>query len=161
MASETLAGLKEWMEALETSANRLTYLRDQIKEEFDLPQLKDQLLTLPGQIKKTQIVALQKKAELTEAEQGMKQWEATVIYEINNELGANGKPKFSNEPARKAELIIRLTGSEEYINLKEQRSAIEFKVWESEAEVDKLRNDFRSRLAIKDLIVAELNLYTK
>ena len=140
---------------------RMGVLSDSIKKEFDLPGLKDQLLALPGQIKKTQVVALQKKAALSEVEQDMKECEAGISFEINSETGDNGKIKFSNENARKSELTRRLAQNDAHHALKGKCSAIEFELWECEAEADKLRNDFRSRLAIKDLIVAELNLYTK
>ena len=161
MANEFLAELKEINEWILHVQKQMDAFGHKIKEEFDIPQLKDELLTLPEQIKKAQIVALQKKAELTEFEQEMKQCEAGLSFEINSELGTNEKPKFSNASLRGAELIKRLSENEKYQTLKTDYSAIEFKLWEFEAEVDKLRHDFRAREAIKDLVCAEIKLYTK
>lgn len=156
---EELKSINEWIVHVQ---KQMEFLGNKIKKEFDLPQLKGKLLGLPEQIKKTQIIALQKKAELSEFEQEhMKQREAEILFEINNEKGENGKAKFTNDPARKAELIIRLGEDEHYSDLRIKRSAIEFKVWEFEAETDRLRKEFQAREAIKDLIVAELKLYTK
>lgn len=161
MSSEFLGELKEINEWILRVQKQMSAFGHKIKEEFDLPQLKDQLLALPEQIKKTQIVALQKKAELSEVEQDMKECEAGISFEINSEMGGNGKAKFSNENARKSELTRRLVQNDAHHALKGKRSSIEFKLWEFEAEVDRLRNEFKSRIAIKDLVVAELNLYTK
>jgi len=162
MANDFLAELKEINEWILHVQKQMDAFGHKIKEEFNIPQLKDELLTLPEQIKKAQIVALQKKAELTEFEQQqMGQRTAEVFFEITNEKGDNGKAKLTNEPTRKAELTIRLGKDEQYLALKKERSAIESEVWGSEAEVECLRRELQVRLAIKDLVCAELNLYTK
>lgn len=161
MGNQFLEELQEWTESLEKAINVFGIIKHDLQKEFDIPQLKADLLTLPEQIKKTQIVAFQKKAELSEVEQQMKQREAEISFEINSVKDKNGKALFPNEPTRKAELIIRSGEDEKCLALKKQRSAIEFKLWEFEAEADRLRKEFQAREAIKDLIVAELNLYTK
>jgi len=43
----------------------------------------------------------------------------TIIY-ISNELDSNGKPKFSNQSVREAEMRIRLAGNDDYQDLKSQ-----------------------------------------
>lgn len=153
--------LKEARELINEIILGVGTIQEKIGREFDLKKLRDQLLALPEQIKKTQVLVLTKKGELAELEQQIKQHEAEISFEINSEQGSNGKPKFSNENLRKAEWIKRLSKNEKYRGLRQSYSATEFKLWEFEAETDKLRRQFQAFLAHKDLIVAELNLYTK
>jgi len=162
MANQFLEELKEIARQITHVEGRMDAFGVEIRKEFSIAALKDQLLTLPGQIKDAQVLALQKKKELSDFEQQqMGQRVAEMFFEIGNEKGENGKAIFTNNPTRKAELTIRLDEDEQYLVLKKKCSIIESKAWESGAEVDKLRDDFRSRLAIKDLVCAELKLYTK
>jgi len=161
MSNQFLEELQEWTQILGKVNQELRYRQKAIKEEFLLPELKDRLLSLPEKIKASQIDALNKKSELAEIEQRMKQREAEIMFEINGEEGEKGKPKFSNEPLRKAELTKRLVRDQEYRDIKEEYSKVEFRIWEHEGEADNLRREFQALLAHKDLIVAELNLYAK
>ena len=162
MANQFLEELKEIARQITHVEGRMDAFGVEIRKEFSIAALKDQLLTLPGQIKDAQVLALQKKKELSDFEQQqMGQRVAEMFFEIGNEKGENGKAKFTNEPTRKAELTIRLDKDGDYQSLLKQRSGIESEVWESEAEVNRLRDEFKARLAIKDLVCAELKLYTK
>lgn len=161
MSNQFLEELKEIKVELCRVGSAYEGLHNKIKEEFLLPELKDRLLTLPQEIKTSQINALNKKSGLGEVEQQMKQREAEISFEINNEIGKNEKPKFSNDTVRKAELTKRLGKDGLYRSLKKEHSEIEFKLWDQDAETDKLHNDFEARKAIVKLVVAELNLYTK
>jgi len=108
MSSPFLNELKEMGEFLDDIVLGISGLQDKIKQEFDLPQLKTDLLALPERIKASQIVTLNKKNELTEPDLQMKQREAEIMFEINNAKAENGKAKFSNDSTRRAELDCRI-----------------------------------------------------
>jgi len=164
MSNQFLDELKEIQQGIvnvTNGMNSLSLLREKLKRDFELPELKAGLINLPKKIRETNFVALTKKNDLMEVEQSMKEREAEISFEVNSETAENGKAKFSNENARKTELTRRLAKDERYGSLKKQHLKTEWELWDKEGETEKLRRDFMARLALKDLIVAELNLYTK
>jgi len=141
--------------------NSLSLLRDALKKDFDLPGLKQRLQSLPEKIKLSQTQSFNTKNNMGEIESKMKGCEAKVLFEITNEIGTNNKAKFSNENLRKGESLKRLAEDQDYQALRREHSKLQMDFVMAEAETDKLRRDFQGTIALKDLIVAEINLYCK
>jgi len=156
-----LGEMKEWVLALEHAINKLHAWSDNLKKEFRLDDLKDSLNQLPDEIAHYQKEAVKTRASIVEIESGMKFIEVELSYVINMETNGKDKPKFSNDNLRKAELIRRLEQNDPYQEAKREKVNLESILFNSDIEIDRLRNLFKSSMALKDLIVAELNLYTK
>jgi len=91
----------------------------------------------------------------------MKEHEAELMFEISQETNGDKdkpKPKFSNDTARKAELTRRLKEDIEYQKTRGKVQVFRQDQSHTEFEIDRLRNDFRVQMALKDLAVAEMNL---
>lgn len=138
-----------------------TMLFDKIGDEYNLSELRIQLLSIPGEIAKFQKKAKITEQQLLEIQQQLGQIEAEIMYEINMETNGaeKPKPKFSNAEIRKAEVAKRLKVHTEHLKLQHERGELELVKTNHEIAIDQLRNTFRAQMAIKDLIVAEMNLY--
>jgi len=140
-------------------------MSSKILEEFraELQSLKKEFLSLPNKLALIENTVKINRNEITETENQMKEIEAEFTYEIS--LETNGaekpKPKFSNADARKAELQRRLKLNKPYIELKTRKSELDSDLLNNQIEADRLHNQFRANFAIKDLVVAEMNLHAQ
>lgn len=78
------------------------------------------------------------------------------MCQINTAVNSNGKPLFSNESARNAELKRRLAANTEYQELKAVLGEIEARQFEAETEASQLADEFRAWKTIAELTAAEL-----
>ena len=76
--------------------------------------IKERLLELPDLIveKKQELLTLQE--QLADLHEDMSKWELVQINEINNAIDDKGKPLYSNDAKRKAELEKRKQVDERY-----------------------------------------------
>ncbi len=104
---------------------------------------------------------------LNDSEQQVKETEAMLIAGIAGEVSpSTGKPTFSNEAARKAELAIRkkddddyLVAMDHYIQARDSLAQKESDMAAAEVEVKNLENEFTAVVAQLDSINAEIGFY--
>lgn len=158
---DDLKEIKNEIMQIEQGLSGFDMLRERLKKEFGLDGLKDKLLSIPEEIEKKQKEAQEIKNQIPTLETEIKQIEADFTFQISAEMngGEKPKPKFSNAETRRAELTKKLKVNKRYVELKFQKNELESEFFNYDIEIDKLRNTFRANLAIKDLIVAEINLY--
>jgi len=97
--------------------------------------------------------------ELDDINRRLSAIEVELMYEISNEVDANtGKPKYSNETKRKAELKTRLESHPEYQELRNRLRELKQEKVEAELEYESLRDEYRALLAEASLLSAEANL---
>lgn len=133
---------------------------EQILAQFQTQTIKAKLLELPNQIQAAKEELSQAKMNLKYAEEDRLQAEAVLIAAISAELDPNtGKPKFSNEKARAAELVRRKNTDTDYQIA--ERTCIEAQtaVENLQIKLEKLQDEFRSYRYIADLTARELALY--
>lgn len=96
--------------------------------------IRQRLMELPDEIAKLKLEILQMQERAADIREQLQLWELTQIDDIANAQDEKGKPIFSNEAKRKAELEKRKQGDSYY-----QRQAEEFKVLEHEIQVKNIR----------------------
>jgi len=69
--------------------------------------IKERLLALPNEIAEIKMEVLKKQEQAAEIRELMNQWELAEVDEIANAVDDKGKPVFSNDAKRKAELEKR------------------------------------------------------
>jgi len=138
-----------------------TKILEDFQEQVRL--LKQKIGSLPDRLAVIDETMRAIKGDLTEAEDRMKEIEVQFTYEISIEIDSleKPKPKFSNADARKAELQKRLSDDAEYLKLKAKKTELNADLLNNQIESDRLHNQFRANFAIKDLVVAEMNLYAQ
>lgn len=158
---EHLQEIKKDIVDIEQSLGSMEMLRDKIRAEFKLDEMRARLLAIPGEIEALQKEGLSAKEAVSQGEESMKEHEAELMFEISQETNGDKdkpKPKFSNDTARKAELTRRLKDSTDYQKVKVKVETFRRDQVNTEIDIDRLRNDFRVQMAFKDLACAEMNL---
>lgn len=137
--------------------------------------LRDRVAMLPGEIaaKRKTLNILREglrtvRQRFNDAEQQVKEAEAMLLAEIKAEVSSvTGKPAFSNDEARKAELAIRkkddddyLVAIERYIYERDGLVQSESDLAAAEVEVKYLEYEFTATVAQLDSINAEIGFYT-
>lgn len=134
--------------------NRVAELPGEIAgRRKDLNTLRDQMRTV--------------RQSLADAELGLKEAEAALIAEIAGEVSpGTGKPAFSNDAARKAELAIRkkddgdyIAAMEHYIYARDGLALQESDMAAAEVEVKNLETEFMATVKQLDSINAEIGFY--
>jgi len=138
-----------------------TKILEEFREQVRL--LKEKIGSLPDRLAFIDRTTRAIKENLTGVENRMNEIEVQLIYEISIETNGDEKPKpkFSNADARKAELQRRLSDYADYLKLKTEKAELDGDLLNNQIESDRLHNQFRANFAIKDLVVAEMNLYAQ
>ena len=132
-----------------------------MRTDLNLHEIKETLTAIPGEILERQQTLNETRTLIEDAEINLKEHEAEIMFEISQETNGDKdkpKPKFSNDTARKTELTRRLAEDEDYQNTKSRFTEVQTKRHGLDIEIDRLRNDFRVQMALKDLAVAEMQL---
>ncbi|SHI91379.1 hypothetical protein [Desulfofundulus thermosubterraneus] len=125
-------------------------------ENRETERIKEKLLSLPAEIAEAKKMAREQKTAADEIRGQMQNIEAEILYQINTATNNAGKPLFGNETMRNAELKRRLAQNPEYQELKAALQAVEAGLFEAEALVNQLIDEFRAWKAVAELTAAEL-----
>jgi protein tyrosine phosphatase (PTP) superfamily phosphohydrolase (DUF442 family) len=121
-----------------------------------LRTLIEQAQRLPGEVETLIRQAAETKQRLHDLLQDRAKLEAQVAGEVANETNGDGKKKYPNEEARKAEIARRLQASEIYqVNEEAIRKAREAVV-DLEARLDRNRYEHRAATALLNLLAAAI-----
>ncbi len=148
-------------------------IRSKIKEENNVNGLLEQIQHLPSDIYNHRIKINQYRSQQRTLFREMKDRE-TILKSLENDLllmitaetnPETGKPKFSNEKARQAELANRKKTDQTYQDteaqikkMKDHAEQLENEVAMAEAELDKLENQFYAIRKQLDLATKEIAL---
>lgn len=144
---------------------------EKMRDDLRLNEIKTRLLTIPGEIKEKQIQLSVVREKIEVAQAVMKEREAETIFMIKEEIEeVNGKPrkKFGNDQTRTAELTKRMAddfrfadrgeGEANFLDAYEALKELQPEQRDLDIDIDRLRNDFRVQMALKDLACAEMQL---
>ncbi len=130
-----------------------------ILAEFETKTLKSRLREFPALIKAQKDVIRQARSTLEELESDRKMIEADIMTEVSCAVDPRtGKPQFSNDKSRAAELMRRCSDAQDYRHTAGLAREAAMAVEEAQDELERLQNDFRSYRYIVSLTTAELEL---
>jgi hypothetical protein len=121
-------------------------LRTLIEQAHSLPGTIDSMIREVAETKQRMHDLLQDKAKI----------EAQVAGEVANEPNGDGKKKYPNEEARKAEIARRLTDNELYQETDAAIRKTRDQVIDLEAKLDRSRYEHRSTTALLNLLAAAI-----
>lgn len=110
--------------------------------------IKERLLALPSEIEELKLKILNTQEGHLIARQKLKFWELSELARISNEVDDKGKPIYSNETKRQAELQYRKDTSEEFGIMEEEAQKLEKEVALLNIKLDKLFNEQSNLRAI-------------
>jgi len=130
-----------------------------IEADLGIPQLIEQVQQLPDEIRRQQAAVQAARQTVDEAREVLELMEAALMSEISAAVDPRtGKPAFSNEAARKAELARRKAANEEYQAAARQLAEAEATLAAAQADLDLLCNRFSAARSLVNLQAARLNL---
>ena len=131
----------------------------ELLNEYETRLLKDKLLEFPGQIKHQKAVLRDARASYAEAAQEVAMIEAEIATNIAVETDPNtGKPKFTNDKTRQAELLRRKSADPVAQNAVIAMREAEHLMSELQDELEALQDKFRSYRYVARLTAEELAL---
>lgn len=131
-----------------------------ILDDLRTDQFKQKLLTLPGQIEAQKTKIRQLREVFTEKEQARALREAEIMDEINTAINPNtGKPLYSNEKAREAAKLRRMSEDPEYQQIAQQAKEAEMELNASQDELERLYDEFKATQFITQLVSYEVALF--
>jgi transcription initiation factor IIF auxiliary subunit len=131
-----------------------------ILDDLRTDQFKQKLLTLPGQIEAQKTKIRQLREVFTEKEQARALREAEIMDEINIAINPNtGKPLYSNEKAREAAKLRKMSTDPEYQQLTQLVKEAEMAVNAAQDELERLYDEFKATQFITQLIGYEVALF--
>jgi hypothetical protein len=117
-----------------------------------LTQLIKQAQALPREIESLTVEVARAKQDLHDLLQFKAEYEARVAGEVADETDGDGKKKYPNEQARKAEIFRRLSESEEWSKLELAVREARSKTVELEARLERARYEHRSTTTLLNLL---------
>jgi len=127
--------------------------------QYETDLLKSKLRTFPALIKAQKQKVREAREVFNQAEMDRVLEEANLATDIAAEIDpATGKPKFSNDKTRQAELVKRKLTSEDYKIAEQSAKKAEYRLNEAQDELDKLMDEYRSYRYIVALTTQELAL---
>lgn len=103
--------------------------------------IKERLLALPNEIAEIKMEVLKKQEQAAEIRELINQWELAEVDEIANAIDDKGKPVYSNDAKRKAELERRKNADEQYIAWIKELKQLEHEIAELNIALDRLYNE--------------------
>lgn len=133
---------------------------ERILAQLDTAGLKQRLLQYPVAIQEQRAAVRKAKEELTRAEGERDFLEAEMTAEISAAVNEAGKPMYSNDKARAAELVRQKAANPEYQSVARAAQAAEYRFNEAQDELYRLQDEFRSVRDIVRLVAQEISLWT-
>lgn len=103
--------------------------------------IKTRLLHLPAEIEHVKKMLLTYQEDIETLKESIKRWEIEQLDDIANTVDDNGKPIYSNDAKRKAELERRKASDEQYKALSEALRKAEREMAINSIDLDKLLNE--------------------
>lgn len=123
----------------------------------DSKRIIENLLAAKDRLTERRSAVRSARERVQELDRAAKEQEAEMMLEIAFETGANGKPRFSNEALREAELTRRKSRSPQYRAVESALSNARKELQEIEDELAAALDDFRSWQIIAKLKTAEMS----
>lgn len=170
IAREVQAAVAEAREAANMEAAR------EIERKFNLDNLIETIKSLPREITGIrEQIAEKRQAQRTvrqsmaDAELAVKEAEASLLADITAETNpATGKPMYSNDKARQAELMARKKTDPDYLaavanhnSVKEQVNTLEDEIFSLDTKLKEIEAEFQGACKVLGAVTAEMNIFAQ
>lgn len=129
-----------------------------IAAEMGIDNCIAKLKVLPAQIQAKEAALAEARRNLEEAKAEMDLARQIVVATVAEEIGGNGKARYTNTEARSAEVIRRLAVDEDYQTARREFQATETGLNDEQFELNRLQNEFGASKIVGQILAAKLNL---
>lgn len=131
---------------------------EQIINEMNIDQVIDTIYKLPAEIHHQETILSKIKQRLDEAKSNLELEKQVIIAAVISETNGDGKPRYTNEKAREAEIAKRLAVNTEYqeilLTVREAENAVN----SEQFELNRLHNEFSAYKTIAKILTGKLQL---
>lgn len=126
--------------------------------EMGIEPVLDKIYSFPAEIRRQQTVMAGARRNLEDARSNLELARQVVVAGVLSETIGDGKPKFSNEKAREAEITQRLSADPGYQAAQKAFRDTEDAVNSAQFELDRLHNEFSAYKAASRVLAGKLNM---
>ena len=131
---------------------------EQIIKEMNIDGVIDNLLSLPANICSQEKVLAMFKRKLDDAKSELDLAKQVIVAVVISETNEDGKPRYTNEKAREAEIAKRMNVGSEYQKVLKKVREAEEEVNSEQFEMNCLLNEFSAYRAVAKILAGKLQL---
>jgi len=166
--------LKEMMRSIERSAKEefenmrevvfeavydsIQLSRKELEKQLDVENFTKNIMALPEKIRVQQEVLKEARSAYEVAKSNLVNAESMLMAVITAETNESGKPRFSNDKARQAELEIRKQTDWDYIYAWEPYKAALDEMENAQFKLEELQNEFKAYQIVGNVLAARMSL---
>jgi peptidoglycan hydrolase CwlO-like protein len=125
-------------------------------QELGIEPLCNKLLAIPEQIRELQKQMAEAQKEVDKAKGDVELEKSLIFAAVTSETNDNGKPVFSNEKARSAEITQRMSVEDDYLAAEKALSKAEEHVSSLRFDIDRLNNEMLNLRAVVSARAAQV-----
>lgn len=155
-SSQDLENIRET--AFEAVYASVQYSRKELEKQLDVDGFTANIMALPEKIRVQQEVYKEARTAFETAKSNLVNAESMLMTVITAETNDNGKPKFSNDTLRRAELELRKNSDRDYNEAWELYKAALGEMENEQFRLEQLQNEFKAYQTVGNLLSARLSL---
>jgi peptidoglycan hydrolase CwlO-like protein len=137
-------------------ADAIKNVAAEVIDEMGIEPLCNKLLEIPTQIRELQRQMAEAQKEVDNARGDVELEKSTITAAVVSEVNGNGKPAFSNETARSAEITRRMAVDQDYLAAKEALATAEEQVASLKFDIDRLYSEMANLRAVVSARAAQV-----
>jgi hypothetical protein len=118
----------------------------------------DKIYTFPAEIRRQEGLLADARRRLEEAKSSLELARQVVVAAVISETNGDGKPRYSNDKAREAEITRRLAADPDYRAALQAVREAEDAVNSEQFELNRLYNEFAAYRTVAKVLAGKLNL---
>lgn len=131
---------------------------EQMIDEMNVNSVIDKIYTFPAEIRRQEGLLADTRRRLEEAKSSLELARQVIVAAVISETNGDGKPRYSNDKAREAEITRRLAVDPEYRAVLQAVREAEDAVNSEQFELNRLYNEFSAYRAVAKVLAGKLHL---
>lgn len=137
-------------------ADAIKNVAAEVIDEMGIEPLCNKLLGLPEQIRKLQNQMAEAQKEVDNVKRAVELEKALITADVTSEVNFDGKPVFSNEKTRNAEITRRMADDQDYLTAIEALAKAEEQVSSLRFDIERLNSDMANLRAVVSARAAQV-----
>lgn len=127
-------------------------------DEMGIDSVIDKIYTFPAEIRRQEGLLADARRRLDEAKSNLELARQVIVAAVISETNGDGKPRYSNDKAREAEITRRLAIDPEYRAALQAVREAEDTVNSEQFEMNRLHNEFSAYRSVARVLAGKLHL---
>jgi DNA repair exonuclease SbcCD ATPase subunit len=130
----------------------------EVLDQMGIEEMSNKLLGIPGEIRKLQTQMADAQKEVDNVKRDVELEKSLIVAGVTSEVYENGKPVFSNEKTRNAEITRRMSENQDYLTAIEALDEAEGQVTSLRFDIDRLNSDMANLRAVVSARAAQIQV---